>query len=79
MVSHVIRFQEFEYYNINEDEDWVRFTATMTKGSYYAEVPLGSARVFRENRDKFKAKVIDLLSSAVAVDPCEVSLEETIH
>jgi hypothetical protein len=77
MVSHVIRFQEFEYYNINEDEDWVRLTATMTKGSYWAEVPRGTFKDFRENRDKFKAKVIDLLSSAV--DPCEVSLEETIH
>lgn len=77
MVSHVVRFQEFEYYNINEDEDWVRFTATMDKGSYYAEVPRGTSKSFRENRDKFKAKVIDYLASAV--DPCEVDLEETIH
>jgi len=73
----VIRFQEFEYYNINEDEDWVRFTATMNKGSYYAEAPRVSARVFRENRDKFKAKVIDYLASQV--DPCEITLEETVH
>lgn len=73
----VIRFQEFEYYNINHDEDWVRFTATMDKGSYYAEVPWVSARVFRENRDKFKAKVIDYLS--FQIDPCEVNLEETVH
>ena len=73
----VIRFQEFEYYNINEDEDWVRFTATLDKGSYYAEVPRVSARVFRENKDKFKAKVIDYLASQV--DPCEISLEDTIH
>jgi hypothetical protein len=71
-MSYVIRFQEFEYYNINLDEDWVRFTATMDKGSYYAEVPRVSARVFRENRDKFKAKVIDFLASSV--DPCEIYL-----
>ena len=77
MTQVTIRFQEFEWYNINQDEDWVRFTATMTKGSYYAEVPKVSARVFRENRDKFKAKVIDYLASQV--DPCEISLEETVH
>jgi hypothetical protein len=72
-----VRFAEFEYYDINHDEDWVRFTATVDRGSYYAEVPRVSARVFRENRDKFKAKVIDCLASCI--DPCEVSLEETIH
>lgn len=72
-----IRFQEFEYYDINYDEDWVRFTATMEKGSYYAEVPRGTFKDFRENRDKFKAKVIDYLANQV--DPCEVNLEETIH
>lgn len=72
-----VRFHEFEWYNVNEDEDWVRFTATVSKGSYFAEVPRGTFKDFRENRDKFKAKVIDYLSSAV--DPCEVQLEDTIH
>ena len=73
----IIRFQEFEYYNINQDEDWVRFTATMTKGSYYAEVPRGTFKVFRENREKFKAIVTDYLIQSI--DPCEINLNETIH
>jgi hypothetical protein len=73
----VVRFHEFEYYDINHDEDWVRFTATMDKGSYFAEVPRGTFKDFRENRDKFKAKVIDYLASQV--DPCEIRLEDTVH
>ena len=72
-----VRFQEFEWYNVFEDEDWVRFTATMDKGSYFSEVPRGTYKDFRENRDKFKAKVMDYLVNAV--DPCEVMLEDTVH
>ena len=77
MVEHIVRFSEFEYYNVKEDEDWVRFMATMDKGSYYAEIPRGTASEVRKNRDIFKAKVIDCLVSCI--NPCEVSLEETIH
>ena len=72
-----VRFHEFEWYNVNEDEEWVRFTATVDKGSYFSEVPRGTFKDFRENRDKFKAKVIDCLASSV--NPCEIPLEDTIH
>ena len=78
MVSHIVRFSEFEYYNINQDEDWVRFLATTDKGSYFAERPMVSARVLREDRDKFKARVVDCIASCI--NPCEVDLEDaTIH
>ena len=74
----VIRFSEYEYYNINHDEDWVRFMATVDKGSYYCEVPRVSSQVFRENRQKFKEAVIECLENSI--DPCEVTIEDaTLH
>lgn len=79
MVSHIVRFSEFEYYNINEDEDWVRFTATTNKGSYFHECPWVSARVLRETREQFKAKVVVLLTEGA--DPQYVNIDEisTVH
>lgn len=73
----IVRFHEFEYYDINHDEDWVRFTATVSKGSYYAEAPRGTFKDFRQNRDKFKAIVVDYIDQEV--DPCEVQLNSTLQ
>ena len=73
----IVRFSEYEYYNINQDEDWVRFMATTSKGTYFTEVPRESSRIYRENKDKFKQKVMDYLTSNL--DPCELNLEETLH
>ena len=72
MASYVVRFSEFDFYNINEDEDWVRFMATMDKGSYFAEVPRGTSRVFRENRAKFKEAVIEAIKDGL--DPQELEI-----
>jgi hypothetical protein len=72
MVGYIVRFTDYTYYNINEDEDWVRFMGTTDKGSYYSEVPWVSSRVFRENREKFKEKTIECLSSCIT--PCQIEL-----
>jgi hypothetical protein len=73
----IVRFSEFEYYNINQDEEWVRFLATMDKGSYWAEVPRGTAGEYRKNKDIFKARVVDCIASCI--NPCEVDLDPTVH
>ena len=73
MAGYIVRFSEFDFYNINHDEDWVRFLATMDKGSYFTEVPRVSARVFRENRAKFKEAVIEAIKDGL--NPQELELE----
>lgn len=68
----IVRFSEFEWYDINHDEDWVRFMATVTNGSYFSEVPRGTARVFRENRAKFKEMTLEAIRSCIR--PGEIEL-----
>ena len=65
MASYVVRFSEFDFYNINEDEDWVRFMATMDRGSYFVEVPRGKASDLRKNRAAFKELVIDAIKEGL--------------
>lgn len=69
---HIVRFSECQYYNINHDEDWIRLMATTTKGSYYVELPTGSSKDIRENRAKFKERVMEALEARL--DPQELEL-----
>lgn len=68
----VVRFSEYEYYNINHDQDWVRFMATTTKGTYFAERARVSAMSYRENRQAFREKVMEALQAGI--DPKEIDL-----
>lgn len=68
----VVRFSEYEYYNIFEDEDWVRFMATTSKGTYFMERPRTSAMIYRENKEAFKTKALEAIQSGI--DPKELDL-----
>jgi hypothetical protein len=68
----IVRFSEFEYYNINQDEDWVRFMATTPEGSYFSEVPRETFSKYREQKQEFKDKVVEAIGSHMP--PMEIEL-----
>lgn len=72
-MTYAVRFSEYEYYNIHKDENWVRFMATTTNGTFFTEKPRTSAMIYRENKEAFKAKVMELLLAESY--PCEVNLD----
>lgn len=73
MSEIVVRFSEYEYYNIHEDENWVRFMGTTTKGTYYVERPRISAMSFREDKQKFRDKTLEAIDAGL--NPGELALD----
>lgn len=69
----IVRFSEYEYYNINHDEDWVRFMGTTDKGSFFSEAPRGTFSHYREQKQEFKDKVYEAMNTNT--DPMEIELE----
>ena len=69
----IVRFTEFERYDINRDCDVVRFMATTPKGSFYAEVPILGPKSYRTLKERFKEQAIEYIQSGY--DPGEVEIE----
>jgi hypothetical protein len=72
-----VRFQESGRYDINNDCDVIRFMATTTYGSYWAEVQVEGPRALRRDREKFKSLVVDYIQAGSL--PCEIPLGEEIE
>lgn len=70
----IVRFQEYQEYNIGVDEQYVRFTGVTNRGSYHAYVPVGRASMLRDNRKRFREKVIAFMQEGQ--EPCEVEMED---
>lgn len=74
----IVRFQEHQYYDINEDAEVVRFTATMSSGSFWTEVFAEGPRGLRHDRQEFKDTVVEMIQAGAA--PCRVELSgEELH
>jgi len=67
-----VRFQEYARYDITQDRNVTLFMATTPKGCYSAEVVVDGYKAIRENRERFKERAIDLITSGA--DPCKVEL-----
>lgn len=67
-----MRFSETEYYNINYDQNWVRFMGITDRGSYYSEVPRGTGKSLRENRARFKELTLEAMKKGE--NPCQFLL-----
>ncbi len=68
----IVKFNEFEFYDITRDERMVTYMATTSAGSYFAEAPVDKAQVKR--RKQFKEKVIELMQKGL--DPGEIEFED---
>ena len=68
----IVRFNEFQRYDITQDCDVVRFVGVTDGGSFHTEVPVASTRRLREHRNTFKERVIELMQEGS--NPCEVQL-----
>ncbi len=69
----IVRFSECERYDITKDCEVVLFMALTSRGTFHVELPRVSARVFRENRERFRERAITLIEAGK--DPQEVTLE----
>ena len=58
-----VRFTETQWYDINDDEEVVRFMAITGKGTFYAQTPLIGSKNLREKRAQFKDDVIEFMQS----------------
>lgn len=70
----IVRFNEWQEYNISVDEPFVRFTGVTNRGSFHAYVPVGRASSLRDNRKRFREKVIACMQEGR--DPCEIEMED---
>ena len=70
----IVKFNEFEFYDINRDERMVTYLATTSAGSYFAEAPVDKEQVKR--RKQFKEKVIELMQRGL--DPGEIEFDESV-
>jgi len=71
-VTITVRFLESQYYDINIDAEVVRFTATMSSGSYWTEIPAEGPRGLRRDRQEFKDTVVELIRAGQP--PCYVEM-----
>lgn len=69
-----VRFTEQQSYDINRDCEVVRFMATMSSGSFWADTPLEGPRMLRQDRNKFKETVVELIQAGQP--PCEIVLDQ---
>ncbi len=68
----IVRFTETQQYDINYDEDVVRFMATTSSGSFWADLFLEGPRSLRQDRERFKQQVVELIQAGSA--PCYIDL-----
>lgn len=68
----IVRFSESCAYDINYDEHVVRFMATTSSGSFWADVFLEGPRGLRHDRQAFKDAVVELIQTGSV--PCYVDL-----
>ena len=68
----IVRFNEYQRYDIQQDCEVVRFMGVTDGGTFHTEVPMRSTRQLRETRNNFKERVIELMQDGR--EPCEVTL-----
>jgi hypothetical protein len=68
----IVRFNEFNRYDIRQDKEVVCFTGHTPKGTFHTEQHCPTSRHLRETREKFREKVIELIESGEA--PKEIQL-----
>lgn len=72
MARFVVRYSEFERYDITKDAEMVRLMATTDKGSYWAEVRADIPGNLRRDKQAFKELVVEYIRTGR--HPCEVRL-----
>ena len=70
----IVRFQESQAYDVQEDAEVVQFMATTNKGSYWARVFLEGPRALRRDRERFKELVVGYIEAGA--NPCEIEMGE---
>ena len=70
--TFIVRFQEWQRYSMDIDDEVCTFMAHSTNGSWYSTVTVGSAQDMRENREAFKTYVLGALQAGLT--PCEVEI-----
>jgi hypothetical protein len=73
----IVRFSETQGYDINYDEEVVRFMATTSSGSFWSDVFVEGPRSLRKDREEFKTTVVDLIRAGQP--PCYVELHGEEH
>lgn len=68
----VLRFSEYERYDIFLDENVVVYMATGNQGTWFSEMPDNGWKSRRENRQKFREVVVFMYRNGEA--PCEIDL-----
>ena len=61
----IVRFGEFTFYDIWDDCDKVRFTATTSSGTYFCETAHTEGREYRLAKDKFRTEVVDQIQGNI--------------
>lgn len=72
----IVRFSEQRNYDINYDADVVRFMATTSSGSFWADVMLEGERGLRKDREAFKNTVVELIQAGAAPGYIELDAGE---
>lgn len=68
----IVRFNEYERYDIQQDCQVIRFMGVTNAGTYHAEFPVISSRQLRELRHQFKEAVVQRMQDGV--EPQEIAL-----
>jgi hypothetical protein len=68
----IVRFTEAERYDISQDKGVTLFMGSTPKGTYHTEQHCENSKSLRETREKFKAKVFELMQSGT--NPGKIAL-----
>lgn len=71
-MSILVRFTEFQRYDINRDCEVTQFCASISTGTYHTEIPVAEGAPLRVKREQFKDKVAELIQKGVG--PQQVTL-----
>lgn len=66
-----VRLAEWERYDIERDEEVVRFMAITGNGTYHAEVSCETPR--RDARERFKELVVECIERGIS--PCQLEID----
>ena len=70
--TFIVRFQEWQHYDMNIDDEVCQFMATTPTGTWHSTVPVSTSKDMRENREAFKTYVLGALQAGL--QPCEVNI-----
>ena len=73
----IVRFKEFQSYDIQSDAEVVRFLATTSSGTFWCDVGLEGPRSLRNDRQAFKEQVVELIQAGAR--PQYVALDSAEH